>query len=170
MAQTAATKVPEIAAATETYQKAVAAIRATRTQRVARFRKDYIDRLELLRKEITAAGDLDGVMAVKAELDRLAKHEDPTVAQKAEMTGKLRGFRDAYEREREPINQAEETEKDQALTKYLAELEAVQQQMTKSNRLEKALAIKALREKILEKGEVPAAPVSSNAPSIPIGG
>src|SRR6267142_1402201 len=87
---------PEIQAAWETHQAALRAVAADRDKKLANL--DYIYRLNLekLQNDRAAAGDLDGALAAKTELDRLSAHQALTDEQRKAMNPALQALRASY--------------------------------------------------------------------------
>jgi hypothetical protein len=166
-----ATKVAEMESLRESYERKLEANRAARDQRAKNVIRSYMGGLETLRKEAAASGDLDGTLAVKSEQERVSKGTEPSDEQKRAFPGKLLALRLAFERERAPFHEAAEKERAEVLAKYGAALDELQQRLTKANQLDKALAVKAAREKIArgETGGAPGMNAGASAMSVPTG-
>jgi len=114
----------------------------------------YLSSLDKLQGERTKAGDLDGVLAFKAERERIAAHTETTREQVQAMPETLAKLRAAYEPALKRIVDQAAQRKDAARGKYLARLEALQKSLTLSIELDGALLVKTEKERIA--AEMPA--------------
>lgn len=108
----------------------------------------YLASLEKLLVERTKAGDLEGVLAFKAERERIASGSETTREQIEAMPPLLGKLRAAYE---EPLKKnKEETarRKDAARAKYLANLEALQTRLTTNGDLDDAVLVRKEKERV----------------------
>src|SRR2546430_4839425 len=67
------------------YQAALKAIAAERDKKLANLDNIYLLNLDRMKKERAEAVDLDGALAVKAEMDRLGAHQATTQGQRPAM-------------------------------------------------------------------------------------
>ena len=161
--------VSEIVALRTPFEKNLATIRGAREQRVEAAGKTYLDGLDRLQKEITSRGDLDGALAVKAERERAAAGREPSAEERRAMPAALGAARAAYEKQRDPIVTAARKQEEDQTGAYLSALAVLERRLTTLNQLEKALAVKAERER-LTKAVVPTAgsPPTTTAPAVPL--
>src|SRR5690349_18697205 len=87
----------ELTALTKQYIDAFAPITERQQARMVTLQKEYAAALAKLKDEIMQRGDLDGVVAVKDELERLEYNQELTAEQKRAMPQRLSGLRANYE-------------------------------------------------------------------------
>ena len=138
---------PELEALRAPYLRSVTGLRTARDARIAAMTKSYVTNLERLEKEITAHGDLNGAVQVKAELERLAAAKEPTVAERKVMPPALVALRHQYENECEPVLNYERQQEEQQTKSYLTALDGLLKRLTVENKVDKALLVKAERDK-----------------------
>lgn len=146
------------------YVRNITAIRAGRDARAATIDRSYVATLQRLQREATARGDLEGAIQVKAESERVAGGQDPTPTERRMMPAALTASRSRYETEREPIFAAARQQEAEQTRGYLAALDALQKRFTTINQLDKALAAKAERDRVMQES----APAAPNQLEIPI--
>jgi len=144
---------PEIQALWATHEAAQKTVAADRDKKLANL--DYIYRLNVdkLKNERAAVGDLDGALAAKAELDRLSAHQALTDAQRKAMNPELGKLRAAYEAALKGYQNEEVRSEAALLQKLLADLEALQTRITTTGDLDKALVVKAQKERIAAEAQ-----------------
>lgn len=148
---------PELESLRGPYQRNVAAIQAARDTRVAGMARMYVGSIERLQREATARGDLEGALLMKAEIERVGGGQEPTVEERKTMSQALAALRVRYEKDREPVLTAAQRQEQEQMRAYFARLDALQKRLTTQNQLEKALAVKAERERVAsEFGEASA--------------
>jgi hypothetical protein len=120
----------------------------------------YLAGLEQLQSARAAAGDLDGVIIIKAERDRAGNREQTTPAQIHAMSAPLRKLRDTYDTALKKIAEDAFRRNDTARRKYLADLEALQKRITVSGNIDQALVVKAEKERLIAElvAQAPATP------------
>lgn len=161
---------PEIEAVHAPYLRSLTSLRTARDTRVAGIAKSYAANLERLQKEITARGDLEGALQAKAELERLGGGLEPSVDERKSMPPALVALRRQFENERDPIMASARQQEEQQTKAYLVALEALQKRLTTQNQLEKALLVKAERDKFASGTDKAAAStagpiIAPNAPT-----
>ena len=150
------------------YQAALKAVAAERDKKVANLDNIYLLNLDKMKKERAEAVDLDGALAVKAELDRLGVHQATTEEQRKAMSPGLRNLRASYDAAVKGYH-SEALKRDEALLqKLVAELEDLQKRITTTGNLDKALLVKAEKERIAAGGATgPQAPAPA-APQVKV--
>ena len=108
----------------------------------------YLSSLDKLQAERTKAGDLEGVLAFKAERERIESHTETTREQVHAMPETLAKLRAAYEPALKRIVDQAAQRKDAARGKYFARLEALQKSLTLSIDLDNALLVRAEKDRI----------------------
>ena len=106
----------------------------------------YVAGLDKLQGETLKAGDLEGVLAFKAERERIAAGAETTQEQTQAMPAKLGKLRAAYESARKKVAGEAARRKAAASGKYLANLEALQKRLTVGGDLDDALLVKNEKE------------------------
>lgn len=139
--------VPELEEVRAPYLRSISELHATRDTQLAGITKSYVASLERLQKELTAHGDLEGGLQVKAELDRVAAGKVPTVAERKPMPAPLVVLRHQFENQCSPILTYSRQREDQQTKAYLLALDSLQQRLTRDNKMDKALLVKAERAK-----------------------
>ena len=143
----AADGVPELETVRAPYQRNIASLHTARDTHIAGVTKTYVTSLERLQREITARGELEGAIQVKTELERVAGGKEPTVAERKLMPAALVALRHQFENECSPILASARQQEEQLTKSYLVALETLQKRLTVENKLEKALLVKAERDK-----------------------
>ena len=142
-----ADSLPELEAARAAYLRGVTSLHTARDTRVAGMTKSYLTGLERLQKDITARGDLEGALQVKAELERSGGGQEPSAEERKVMPPALVTLRHQFELARDPVMAGARQQEEQETKAYVAALEALQKRLTTQNLLDKALLVKAEREK-----------------------
>jgi hypothetical protein len=138
--------VAELDALRGSYQRNLAAIAAARESRTEPARRSYAADLDRLQRGITATGDLDGALQVKAERERFASGKDPTATERKAMPATLAALRGRYEKELEPVLAQLRGLEDQQKREYLAALDNLQRRFTVQNQLDKAMLVRTERD------------------------
>jgi formylglycine-generating enzyme required for sulfatase activity len=107
----------------------------------------YLAGLDKLRAERIKDGDLEGVLAFKAERERIVAGVETTREQVQAMPEKLGKLRAAYDLALKKINDEVARRKDAARSKFLANLEERQKRLTVSGDLDAALLVKTEKER-----------------------
>ncbi len=164
LAQNATNSAFDLNAASLAYSESWRQIEGKRTERLANLKTQYLNALEGLTKKAMAKGDLDEVLAVKAEKDR-AQTDTPTMdADLAAMPVALKNARAAYDQSALRIR----TEQEQMLRglheKYIQTLQAQERKLTSQGNLDDALAVRAEKERVMDHIQ---AETSAPAASLP---
>jgi heme-degrading monooxygenase HmoA len=159
---------PEVQALWTPYQNSLKAVEFDRDQKLRQLDYIYMLNLDKMQKDRSAAGDLDGALAVKAELGRLGGRQETTAEQIKAMNPALQKLRAAYDTALKNYQGEAATSNAALLRKLLADLEEVQRRITTTGDLEKALLVKAEKERIAAEAAqarpAPAAPEVKVAP------
>jgi hypothetical protein len=124
-------------------------------------RSNYLARLDALEKEITAQGDLTGVLAVKEERLSLGKGTPGPLASNAS----LKRLQEIFRKESLSLNAAASTERLRITKAYVKRLEEIEQAVTREKKIDEALKIRTEREAMeatlltLNQTEGPPAPL-----------
>lgn len=138
----------EILALWTPYQDTLKTVAADRDKKVENLDRIYLLNLDKVQKETTAAGDLEGALAVKAERDRIAAHQETTEEQRKAMGPALAKLRMSYDAALKGYVEEAVKRDGVLLQKYLADLETLQKSITTTGDLEKALLVKAEKERV----------------------
>ena len=110
---------------------------------------NYLSGLDQLQGQKAAAGDIDGVVALKQERDRVTNHAQPTAADLQAMSAPVRKLRATYEADtRKAADEAVRRDK-LARSSYLANLEALQKRMNAAGEIEQGLLVKAEKNRFI---------------------
>jgi len=121
-----------------------------------------------MKKERAEAVDLDGALAVKAEMDRLGAHQPTSEEQRKAMPPALRALRGSYDAALKGYWDEAARGDGALLQKYLADLEVLQKRITITGNLEKALLVKVERERAAADAAKGRPAISPPAPVAPI--
>jgi len=141
-------ELPEIQPLWAPYQAALKAVAAERDKKLANLDNIYLLNLDKMKKERAEAVDLDGALAVKAEMDRLGAHQATTEEQRNAMPLALRTLRGSYDAAWKGYLDEAARGNEAALQKYLVDLEGLQKRITMTGDLQKALLVKAERDRL----------------------
>jgi hypothetical protein len=139
---------PEIQALWAPHEAAQKAVAADRDKKLANLDYLYLLNVDKLKNDRAAAGDLDGALAAKAELDRLSAHQALTDEQRQAMNPALQALRASYDAALKGYHDEAAKQNAALLQKLLADLEALQTRITTTGDLDKALRVKAEKERI----------------------
>jgi len=161
---------PEIQPLWAPYQAALKAVAAERDKKLANLDNIYLLNLDKMKKERAEAVDLDGALAVKAEMDRLGAHQATSEEQRNAMPLALRALRGSYDAALKGYLDEAARSDAAALQKYLVDLDGLQKRITMSGDLKKALVVMAEREGLMARTShpqpVPIAPEVKVAPVV----
>jgi hypothetical protein len=134
--------------------------------RITRLRADYVNVLEDYRRNYVANGNLEGVLAVKAEAERVQANRDTAEAAKNALPAPLMSRRNQYESILAQTIADLHRQQFEQQQRYVRELESLQAQLTQRNRIDDAIAVKVEKERVLSemKDTVPRSPVAATAP------
>ncbi|HEV7404869.1 MAG TPA: hypothetical protein VGO11_18145 [Chthoniobacteraceae bacterium] len=149
----------EIARLQEGLKTAVDAIAAERAKWMTALDAWYTAGLEKLLADRSAAGDLDGVIALKTERTRFSAQGEMTADQLNAMPGTLRTFYETYQASFKKTGDELARRTAAANQKHVADLEALQRRVTMTGNIEQALKVKSVKENFL-KPPAPAAPLA----------
>jgi len=159
---------PEIQALWAPHEAAQKTVAADRDKKLANLDYLYMVNVDRLKNDRAAAGDLDGALAAKTELDRLSAHQGLTDAQRKAMNPALQALRASYDAALNGYHEEAAKQNAALLQKLLADLEALQTRITTTGNLDKALQIKAEKERIAAEAVKGRAAISPPAPITPV--
>jgi len=148
-------ELPEIQPLWAPYQAALKAVAAERDKKLANLDNIYLLNLDRMKKERAEAVDLDGALAVKAEMDRLGAHQATSEEQRNAMPPALRALRGSYDAALKGYLDEAARGDAAALQKYLVDLEGLQKRITMTGDLQKALVVKAERDRVMAGAQPP---------------
>ena len=121
----------------------------------------YLAGLDKLQGETIKAGDLEAVLAFKAERERIVARTETTQEQVQSMPARLAKLRAAYEPALKKIVDDAARRKDAARARHLANLDALQKRFTTSVELDEALLVRKERDQFaVEMAEAAGAAVA----------
>ncbi|HTE95899.1 MAG TPA: SUMF1/EgtB/PvdO family nonheme iron enzyme, partial [Bradyrhizobium sp.] len=162
-------ELPEIQPLWAPYQAALKAVAAERDKKLANLDYIYLLNLDKMKKERAEAVDLDGALAVKAEMDRLGAHQATSEEQRNSMPPALRALRGSYDAALKGYLDEAARGDQAALPKYLVDLEGLQKRITMTGDLQKALLVKAERDRLTAKTSNPQpAPITPEVKVAPV--
>jgi len=151
------------------YQAALKAVAAERDKKLANLDNIYLLNLDKRKKERAEAVDLDGALAVKAEMDRLGAHQATSEEQRNSMPPALRALRGSYDAALKGYLDEAARGDQAALQKYLVDLEGLQKRITMTGDLKKALVVMAERERLIAGASNPqSAPITPEVKIAPV--
>jgi len=157
---------PEVRALWASHEAAQKIVVADRDKKLANLDYIYMLNVDKLKNDRAAAGDLDGALAAKTELDRLSAHQALTDEQRKAMNPALQPLRASYDAALKGYHDEAAKQNAALLQKLLADLEALQTRITTTGDLDKALRVKAEKERIAA-GEARAEPAPVSRPVAP---
>ena len=147
-----------LSAVQKSYEAGKDAVAADRAKWLTALDTWYLGGLDALLQERTKAGDLDGVVAVKTERERVAAHADPTPEQARTMPPALRALRGTYDTNLLRVLDEVTRRTSANNVKLLADLDALQKSLTKAEKIDEAVQVKAERERLIAEFAVTAPP------------
>ena len=138
----------EILALRTPYETALNAVVADREKKLKNLDYIYMLNVEKLQKDCTAAGDLRGALAAKAELERLGPRQEITDEQRKAMSPPLQKLMANYDGALKFYLADAAKSKGALLQKLLADLESLQRRITTTGDLQKALVVLTEKERI----------------------
>jgi hypothetical protein len=145
----------EIGALRAPLQQAKEALAAAEEKALLNMQAWYLTNLAKLEAETQAKGNLDHVLLIRKEKERITAHEASTAEQLSAMPAALGGLRASYDGGIKKIRDDAAARWDALARKFLADLEALQVRLTKAGEIDRALAVKTEKEKFM--AERPAA-------------
>jgi hypothetical protein len=162
-------EVSELESARREYLAELEKIATERSDRFQVLQAGYLKNLQDFRKAATAQGNLDNVMAVRAEIDRVTNWVEPPESEKKKLPSDLQPVRRQYDAGLARIV-ADGLAKSTALRQaYARDLEAMQRRLTQLDQIDAALVVKQERNRLLEamKDTPPAPPTTPVTPEVP---
>lgn len=129
----------------------------------------YFRALTKLQEERTKAGDLEGVLAVKTESERISENVPISLEQFQALPAELRRLRETYESATKKNAEATARGIDNLRQACISDLDAIQKRITQSGGLEQALLVKREKERLIAESPVVAEPpqeASKPAPNV----
>lgn len=167
----AATNDFDLNAVSRKYSDTWRQIESRREERSSALKTQYLAALDGLYQQAIAKGDLDGVIAVKAEKDRILRDVQPTDAERTAMPEALKKPRATYDQSSARVLKEQGEQLRQLHEKYTKVLDLQEKKLTLQERVDDALAVRAEKERIMDDlpawaSEQPAAEASA-APAAP---
>ena len=143
-------------------------IEARREERLSALKTQYLAALENLYQKAIAKGDLDGVIAVKSEKDRILTDVSLGDAERAALPAELKTQRSSYDQGSARVIKEQGDQLRQLYDKYKKTLEFQEKNLTLQGRVDDALAVRSEKERMMD--DLPAAaaseqPVATTAPA-----
>ena len=145
-------------------------IESLREERLSTIKTQYLAVLENLYQKAISKGDLDDVIVVKSEKDRILTDVSPTDAERAAMPEELKKSRVAYDQHTVRVVKEQGDQLRQLYDKYKKMLELQEKKLTLLGRVDDALAVRAEKERMMDdlpavESPTPAAPTMSAPPT-----
>ena len=142
-------------------------IETKQEQHLTTLKTQYIASLDTLLKSTMANGDLDGVLAAKAEKDRLLTDTPMSDDDRAAMPPELKTARAGYDQAAERIRGEYRKQFESLHTKYLQTLQEQEKKLTMQGRLDDAIAVRAEKDRVMDHvlHDIPPPAAESNAPA-----
>jgi hypothetical protein len=147
------------------YADAWRQIENRRDDRLTSMKTQYLEVLDGLYQSAISKGDLDSVIAVKAEKDRILTDVAPTDAERAALPEVLKKPRSSYDQNVARVLKEQGDQLRQLYDKYKKTLEAQERKLTVQGRVDDALAVRAEKERMMD--DLPASAVDQPAASAP---
>lgn len=143
-------------------------IETRREERVSALKTQYLAALETLYQKAISKGDLDGVIAVKSEKDRILTDVSLADAERAALPEALKTQRLSYDQNSARVIKEQGDQLRQLYDKYKKMLELQEKKLTLQGLVDDALAVRAEKERMMDDlpaaaGEQPAAPAAPAA-------
>jgi hypothetical protein len=132
-------------------------------ERLSAMKTQYLTSLDTLYQKAISKGDLDGVIAVKSERDRILTDVSPTDAERAALPEEIKKLRSSYDQNSARVAKEQGDQLRQLYDKYKKTLELQEKKLTLLGRVDDALAIRAEKERMMD--DLPA--VASALPAVP---
>jgi hypothetical protein len=149
-------------------------IESLREERLSTVKTQYLGVLDNLYQKSISKGDLDAVIAVKSEKDRILTDVSPTDAERTAMPEELNKSRAAYDQHAVRIVKEQGDQLRQLYDRYKKLLELQERKLTVLGRVDDALAVRAEKERMMDDlpavasaqpaGPAPAAPATTADP------
>jgi hypothetical protein len=155
----------QLNAVRDPWLQAEQALTAARDNSLEALEKWYVTNLEKLQADTTKLGNLDQVLVIREEKERVTGHAETTATQIAAMPAPLRTLRASFEGGAKKIRDDAATRWDALAGKYLADLEALQVRTTKAGEIDRALLVKTEKERFAAERAAKAPPVPAAPPA-----
>lgn len=155
-------EVADFKTARRTFIETLDKIAAERTDRLQTLQTGYLKNLQDNRKTQTASGNLDNVMAVRAEIERVTNWVEPTESDRQKLPADLQAMRRQYDAGVSRIIAEALAKSTELRQTYARDLEAQQRRLTQLDQIDAALLVKKERDQLLEtlKAAPPAPPTA----------
>ena len=164
MAQTpAATNEFDLNVVSKKYSDTWRQIDSRRDERLTAVKTQYLAGLDNLYQKAISKGDLDAVIAVKAERDRILTDVSPTDAERDALPEELKKSRSSYDQNSARVIKEQGDQLRQLYDKYRKTLESQERKLTVQGRVDDALAIRAEKDRMMD--DLPSA--ASDQPATP---
>lgn len=129
-------------------------------ERMSALKGEYIAAIEEYEKKAMGKGELDEVLAARAEKDRLLQDRGLTPADREAMLASLLSLLDQYEKKIDRITAESRTQLRSLHERYMKSLDTQERKLTSQGKLDEALAIRAEKERVKDH-----LPVDASAPA-----
>jgi len=137
--------------------------------RIAKTKDWYVTQLDVLQKDLTARGDLDGVLAAKTEKERMDRALSPD--ERRALPASVNALRGKYDQAIDQLAATQKVTELASVRDYATALDALQKRLTQKGDLDAALLVKSERDSVatelvlLESTRTP--PPAVGGPSTP---
>ena len=137
--------------------------------RIAKTKDWYVTQLDVLQKDLTARGDLDGVLAAKTEKERMDRALSPD--ERRALPASINALRSKYDQVIEQLAATQKVTELASARDYATALDVLQRRLTQKGDIDDALLVKSERESVatelvlLESVRTP--PPAAGGPSTP---
>jgi hypothetical protein len=136
---------PELITASANYTRQVKALAVNCEEQLKQFKTVYATRLAGFEKSAQVNGDLDGVVAARAELKRLNDGTEPTPQERSAMPGAISQDRTAYDSSvAKTVSQLQEKQTE-IQKQYVRDLEILERKLTQNGNIQAAMAVRRER-------------------------
>jgi hypothetical protein len=164
----AATNEFDLNVVSKKYSDAWRQIEGRREERLSALKTQYLAALEVLYQKAIAKGDLDAVIAVKSEKDRILTDVTLGDADRAALPAELKTQRATYDQGSARVIKEQSDQLRQLYDKYKKTLEFQEKNLTVQGRVDDALAVRSEKERMMDDLPAVAAseqPVTPAAPA-----
>jgi len=139
---------PNLAVLKQQYEDALVPIGADSLARQEKLKAEYGSALAELQKTVMAAGDLDGALAVNAEIERAESDVEPTGDERSQMPARLRALRDTYQKGRAKIATDRARREQTLASQFATNLGVLEKKLTAQGDLAAALEVREEKERL----------------------
>lgn len=158
----------DLDAASRSYTDTWRQIESRKAERLSTLKQQYLDALDKAVEAAMKKGDLDGVLAAKAEKDRILT-DSPVLQPAAGSTPpSLRNLLDSYEHSHDRIAKEQDQQLRALNERYVATLTTQERALTRQGRLDEALAVRAEKERVMDDLPEAAAPAAEEPATEPL--